>query len=730
MTWGRSVEDGSEKWCWLSFPKPRPLYGLPLLKAKPYARVAIVEGEKCADALRERGLLVITWPGGGKAVHHADWTPLQGRKVTIWPDRDRKTYTDKETKDATLVGTEKPWNKQPGYKAMMDIAEVLGTLGCEIRLITPPEGKPDGWDCADAIAEGWTNDQIAELAKAAVPYEVEPEQPPPSEPSEPQGLNEPAEAEDEWPFRILGHDMGTFYYLSHASRQVVELNSRGHNKIDLLQLAPLDWWMRMFPGKDDDAAVNWLFAANSLIQHSLRRVFDPADIRGRGSWLDNGTVVYHAGDCLMVRNMPHALSSWQSEFVYQRAKRIKVEPVPPAGARDAARLIELTRCLNLKNPIDHLLLAGWLVCAPICGVLDWRPHIWITGPSGSGKTWLIERIIRPLLGNMALYVQSNTTEAGIRQSLGCDALPVMFDEAETENQRDLQRFQQILILARQASRDSGGRIVKGTAGGQAQAFHVRSSFCFSSIGVAATQRADLSRITALELFKRHGEDAAAQWDTLIAHWEATAASAEWCAAIRNRAIDLAETIAANAHTFATACTRHLGAQRDGDQIGALLAGAFALTSGRKITPEQAAEWCAKQDWSTFAQNESDMDEKQCLACLLSGLVEHDDGGRRVRRSIGEIITIALDHKRPDHERKTARETLERHGVGIRRDGIDVSNSLSELKRIFADTTFAGKWSDQLKRLDGAKTLAASHFNRAQTRAVRLPMSMFEDVLSV
>jgi putative DNA primase/helicase len=432
----------------------------------------------------------------------------------------------------------------------------------------------------------------------------------------------------------------------------------------------------------------------------------------------------------MVRNVPHALSSWESDYVYQRAKRIKVEPVPSATAREASHLIDLTRCLNLKNPIDHLLLSGWLVCAPICGVLDWRPHIWITGPSGSGKTWLIERIVRPLLGNMALYVQSNTTEAGIRQSLGCDALPVMFDEAETENQRDLQRFQQILILARQASRDSGGRIIKGTAGGQAQAFHIRSSFCFSSIGVAATQRADLSRITALELFKRHGEDARIQWETLIAHWDYTAANPEWCASIRARSIELAEVIAANAHTFATACTRHLGAQRDGDQIGALLAGAFALTSSRKITNEQAAEWCAKQDWSTFAQNESDMDERQCLATLLSGLIEHEESGRRVRRAIGELITLSLSTKAMEGERKTARETLERHGIGIRREGIDVSNSHQELKRIFSDTTFAGKWSDQLKRLDGAKTVAASHFHRAQTRAVRLPMSMFEDVLPI
>jgi putative DNA primase/helicase len=709
MTWGRNVKTGDEKWCWLSFPKPRPLYGLPLLAAKPDVRVFVVEGEKCADALREFGALAITWPGGGKAVKHADWSPLAGRKVTIWPDAD-----------------------EPGHKAGQEVAAILHEKGCEVRMIAPPEGKADGWDIADAVTEGWTKDAIADLIKSAANYQPAP--PKSDEPtmSEPTGLTAPAEPEVGWPFKILGHDLGSFYYLSHASRQVVELTSRGHNKIELLQLAPLDWWARMFPGKGEDEAgsVNWMFAANALIQQSLRRVFDVADIRGRGSWLDNGTVVYHAGDCLMVKNMPHALSSWESDYVYQRGKRIKVDPVPPATEREAAKLIELTKCLNLKNPIDHLLLAGWLVCAPICGVLDWRPHIWITGPSGSGKTWLIERIVRSLLGNMALYVQSNTTEAGIRQSLGCDALPVMFDEAETENQRDLARFQQILILARQASRDSGGRIIKGTAGGHAQAFHIRSSFCFSSIGVAATQRADLSRITALELFKRHGQDAADQWDILMAHWEGTAANPDWCSSIRSRSIEQAETIGINAHTFATACTRHLGAQRDGDQIGALLAGAYALTSSKQITPEEAASWCAKQDWSTFAANESDMDEKQCLAHLLSGLIEHEHEGRRARRSIGELVMLALSARSQDGERRSARETLERHGVGMRKDGIDISNSHQELRRIFTETSFAGKWSDQLKRIDGAKTVAASHFNRAQTRAVRLPMSIFEDTLPI
>jgi putative DNA primase/helicase len=703
-TWARSLQTGDETWKWLSFPKPRPLYGLDLLaKAKPDARVVIVEGEKCADALRTMGGLVMTWPGGSKAVKHTDWTPLASRKVTIWPDADK-----------------------PGGKAADEIAGILHSQGCEVRLITPPDDKADGWDCADALAEGWTRDQVAALFKAAAVYEPEPPQDdaPPTM-SEPPGLESLAEPETEWPFRILGQDMGTFFYLSHASRQVVELTAKGHNKVDMLQLAPLEWWTRMFPQSDKNGdGVNWMYAANALIQQSLRRVFDPTDIRGRGSWLDAGRVVYHAGDCLMVRNMPHALSSWDSEYVYQRNKAIKIQAVPAATDKEAHRLITLTSGLNLKNPIDHLLLSGWLVCAPICGVLDWRPHIWITGPSGSGKTFLIERIIRPLLGNMALYVQSNTTEAGIRQSLGCDALPVMFDEAETENQRDLARFQQVLILARQASRDSGGRIVKGTSGGIAQAFHIRSCFCFSSIGVAATQRADLSRITPLELYKRHGQDAQDQFDDLLAMLDTSAANPDWCAAIRNRAIDLAEVIGANAHVFATACTRHLGAQRDGDQIGALLAGAYALTSPTRITPEQAAAWCAKQDWTHFASQESDMDEHRAFAVLMAAIIMHDDSaGRSHRLSIAEIVAEAID---PGASGRTAaKATLERYGVGVRRDGIDIADAHQELRKVFAETPFAGKWADQLRRIDGARTVKNSHFHRVQTRATRLPLELFE-----
>ena len=41
---------GKLEWRWASWPKPRPLYGLDRLAARPDAPVIVAEGEKSADA--------------------------------------------------------------------------------------------------------------------------------------------------------------------------------------------------------------------------------------------------------------------------------------------------------------------------------------------------------------------------------------------------------------------------------------------------------------------------------------------------------------------------------------------------------------------------------------------------------------------------------------------------------------------------------------------------------
>ena len=83
---------GSLVWRVQAMPAPRPLYGLEFLLTNPSKPVLIVEGEKAADAARLlpnlKGYIVMTWPGGAKAVDKVDWLPLKGRTVKVWPDND------------------------------------------------------------------------------------------------------------------------------------------------------------------------------------------------------------------------------------------------------------------------------------------------------------------------------------------------------------------------------------------------------------------------------------------------------------------------------------------------------------------------------------------------------------------------------------------------------------------------------------------------------------------
>ena len=156
---------GALRWRWKGLPVPRPLYNLDKVAANPQAPVVICEGEKAADAAARifRKSVSITSPGGSQAATKADWTPLDGRLVLIWPDADA-----------------------PGEKYAREVAEILAGLGCEVSIIdamalasmSPDGGMREpvpGWDTADAV-DDWQD--LAALAKAAhglaKPYQAGP----------------------------------------------------------------------------------------------------------------------------------------------------------------------------------------------------------------------------------------------------------------------------------------------------------------------------------------------------------------------------------------------------------------------------------------------------------------------------------------------------------------------------------------------------------------------------
>jgi hypothetical protein len=71
-------------------PSPRPLDGLDPIAERPEAAVLVTECEKAADAAAAilPDLVCATSQGGSKVPGKSDWTPLRGRRLTIWPGND------------------------------------------------------------------------------------------------------------------------------------------------------------------------------------------------------------------------------------------------------------------------------------------------------------------------------------------------------------------------------------------------------------------------------------------------------------------------------------------------------------------------------------------------------------------------------------------------------------------------------------------------------------------
>ena len=113
-------------------PDPRPLYHQPGIAGA--AQVVLVEGEKCAQALIDAGICATTAMHGANApVDKTDWSPLAGKSVLIWPDRDK-----------------------PGWEYAALAAQAILSAGAKTcHILYPPEEAADGWDAADAVAEGF-----------------------------------------------------------------------------------------------------------------------------------------------------------------------------------------------------------------------------------------------------------------------------------------------------------------------------------------------------------------------------------------------------------------------------------------------------------------------------------------------------------------------------------------------------------------------------------------------
>jgi putative DNA primase/helicase len=769
------------EWRWLGFRTPRAPFNADKLAQYPEKTVIVVEGEKTAEACERLidSAVVVTWLGGSNGVHLTDWSPLKGRKVVFWPDNDPQGAAAMLHINELLAGQTAlaKWVRNPEDAAKgWDVADAADWSADDAKKyirantfdvpapvdavpmdVTSAHGTPvkvwfsdefgtpyyfGFFEQRGAVAwrfvQGpalWQPEPAPEPAPDAAPL---PDEMPMFLPAEQpdnvvhfDGSNPNEVAEDDEPFRFLGFNKSesgglAFYFYVIRPKTVVRLTASGVAKTAaLIQLAPLDWWEHKFIGKqglDINAAVNWLLNGGMAAGPYRDQL-----IRGRGAWLDAGRVVLHAGDHLIVDGQPLPLGRLDTKFIYEWSTELELSTANPVGSDQSSQLIKLLELLNWEREINSYLLAGWCVLAPVCGALKWRPHIWLTGAAGTGKSWVFESIVRKLLGEVCLPVQGEATEAGVRQTLGSDALPVVFDEAEGENQRAQARMQTVLGLMRSASSSDGGVIMKGTGNGVAKTYRIRSCFAFASIAVQLVQQSDRSRVTVLGLRKASGEaeEKERKWKQLQAQHVALITPA-FVAGLHARTIRLLPIITENARVFSAAAAAELGEQRSGDQIGTLLAGAYSLTSERVITYEKALAWIRSKDWTEEKSLDKTKDETACLAYLFEQSVRVEGEFSTVERSVGELVEIAAGQPMATAgiTPLKAVERLKRFGMKVDKGFLVISNTSEQIKTALGKTQWAHNHNKILLRIDGSVNWEATKFGPGlKTRAVGIPLEL-------
>jgi len=689
----------------------RPLLNSEIAASLPIAPVLIVEGEKTLDAAAQytpEGWVVVTWSGGASAWDKSDWSVLNGHPCIIWPDND-----------------------EPGMKATASIQMHLSKLKIATAVVTMSPQFPVGWDLADPIPVG-TPKTITELLKRKLKEAAVLEVPEDEVPTK-EVLTE---FEDpDLLYRALGYDE-MFYYVMPGKQQQVHpypfaklISVQGCLEI----VTDLEYWRRTYG--DDKGRVNWQSAGEYIVnQCTAKGVYKPRRIRERGVWLDLDRVVLHTGENLIVEGKVVNPARFKSKFIYPRRDEIFDEwdgigdPAPDTYGR---LIRDACNKVRWEKPIYGDLLAGWIATAVICGGLRWRTHCWITGNQGSGKTTVVNSIAAACLGGLAIYPVGESTEAGIRQAIRNDALPVVFDESETSKNKE-DRRQAVIQLMRQSSSDGLGSIMKGSANHKAVSFTMRSAFLMSSIGVGLKEAADLTRTVVLTVLPQDARTVAER-QIIQGKWKEFLVA---CALVPEdaperllaRQVQNLRTIRKNIEVFKVVIAGSIADGRLGDQIGTLLAGCYSLVTSGEVTPPICERYLEKYDWSEFTEVKSQREDLALIFHLAGSTIRVEVGNGYQERSVGELIEISTSSERDDRVSPlTAQDVLRRHGMKVDNDkgGIWLGIRVPSLNKIMSTSDYFEGWQRVIERHPLIeRSPNAIKFAGVSSRALFIPKTEF------
>lgn len=644
------------------------------------------------------------------APEQCDLLPFKGRHVLIWP----------------AVGSQdvaKIW------------ARAIKALALIVKVLKPPAEMPVGWDANEALSrDHWgATDAAAWLLRLKIgpPHVTRP-----AKPETPAALSAaglamapgivPLTEPDTAQYQVLGYDEGHVFVLPAEAPQVMDIPIYALGKASLPGVAPLQYWQANYPGSQ---GVDWPAASNAVIRTAYSRgVYDPGKVRGRGAWHDEGRVVLHLGDRLLVDGEPCSVRGFKSRYFYTVRPALEFGDAKPLSDTEARKFPEFCAMLSWHRPVSALYLSGWCIVAQICGALSYRPHLFLTGAGGSGKSWAQENVLNHMIGDIGLFLAASTTEPGIRRELKWDARPVIIDEFEGLDAKGVERVKAIYQLMRYATTETGAKIVMGKTGGGTESFRPRFSGVTSGIGKLLTDYADTTRHSVCSMKIVQGGAERERRFTEIKAAHRSLLTPQYVAGMQARIVRLIPTIRANAETFASAGASVFGARRVGDQIGTLAAGRYACESTHRISMKAAMEWWGRQELDEEREQIADTDGPLCFARIMEHRLRVDAvRGGQVERSIGELAAILRGADDAAVSTDTADATLKRSGIFVKDEGgvryAFISNTHSEIAAILRGTPWPLNWRDRLRTIPGTVLSGSSlRYGVTVSKAVGVPLT--------
>lgn len=473
------------------------------------------------------------------------------------------------------------------------------------KLIATDYGK----DPDDYIKSGHIK-ELTEIIENAPFYHIKPE----------ETEIEDFEETTDFPFKFLGFSEHHHYFFDRRDT-IIKTPVGKMTSGQLLEIASLEFWQSIKIGKQGQP--DWPFIIDKMIMiSSLKGPYKKSSIRGTGIWEDNGEIIASDGEKIICKSGRIAVRDYKSKLTYIRRPETGIDSVINEKYKSDFKFLKWTsEELSFATKQDGKLLYGWAISSLFLSTIRWRPIIYMKGPSSVGKSWVMNNILREILGDIAICPKKNSTVIGVMQAPGYDSRMTTVDELENGHDmktKDLVRG--LMTLARDTTTKSKESRFVGTADQEGLSNDFTSMFLFASIVESSEEDQDINRITAVNFFPKKQKN----WDEIQSKilYEVKNGLGD---RLRHNAIFYRESVVKNIYLFQKIAGAMATAQRNGDQLGTLIAGWYHLEFPGKIANEsEAAEYINGFDFTEQEERSKGEMMKNILSSVLSFKIRYEE----------------------------------------------------------------------------------------------------------